>query len=156
MTPKNTMILKLISFLLPLLLFIPPVQADSTHSQDLGDYVVHYNALPTEVLQADIARQYGITRSKFRGFITVSIIKKTASATGKPVKAKISVSARNLNDQNKMLSLRQIEEGSAIYYVDDFRVANLETLNFKLTIRPENSHKNFTVNFRQQFFTNPP
>ncbi len=156
MKPKNIMKLKFISFLLPLLLFIPPVQADSKHSQDLGDYIVHYNALPTEVLQADIARQYGITRSKFRGFITVSILKKTASPAGKPVKAKINVSAHNLNDQNKMLSLRQIEEGSAIYYVDDFRIANLETLNFKLTIRPENSHKNFTVNFRQQFFTNPP
>ncbi|HEB55271.1 MAG TPA: DUF4426 domain-containing protein [Gammaproteobacteria bacterium] len=148
--------LKFIIFLLPLLLFIPPLQADTTRSQDLGDYVVHYNALPTEILQADIARQYGITRSKFRGFITVSILKKTGSASGKPVKAKISASASNLNQQNKNLSLRQVEEGSAVYYVDDFRIADLETLNFKLKISPENSHKNFTVNFRQQFFTNPP
>jgi len=153
---KNTMKLKLISFLLPLLLFVPPLQADSGRSQDLGDYIVHYSALPTDVLQADIARQYGITRSKFRGFITVSILKKTDSASGKPVKAKISASASNLNQQNKNLSLRQVEEGSAIYYVDDFRVANQETLNFKLTISPENSHKKFTVNFRQQFFTNQP
>ncbi len=145
---------KLISLLLPLLFFITPLQADSGRSQDLGDYVVHYNALPTEVLQPDIARQYGITRSKFRGFITVSVLKKTATASGKPVKAQISASASNLNQQSKTLSLRQVEEGSSIYYVDDFRITNLETLNFKLKIKPEDSDKTFSVNFRQKFFTN--
>lgn len=145
---------KLISFLLPLLFFITPLQADSGRSQDLGDYIVHYNALPTEILQPDIARQYGITRSKFRGFITVSVLKKTASASGKPVKAKISASASNLNEQSKTLSLRPVEEGSAIYYVDDFRITNQETLNFKLKIKPENSSKSFSVGFRQKFFTN--
>ncbi len=146
--------LKLISFLLPLLFFITPLQADSEHSQDLGDYIVHYNALPTEVLQSDIAQQYGITRSKFRGFITVSVLKKTSDANGKAVKAKISASAINLNQQSKALSLRPVEEGSSIYYVDDFRISNQETLNFKLQIKPENSDKNFTISFRQKFFTN--
>lgn len=106
------------------------------------------------MLQPDIARQYGITRSKFRGFITVSVLKKTDSASGKPVRAKISASASNLNQQSKTLSLRPVEEGPAIYYVDDFRITNLETLNFKLKIKPENSDKSFSVNFRQKFFTN--
>ncbi len=151
---KNT--LKLISFLLPLLLFIPPLQADTKHSQNLGDYVVHYNALPTEILQPDIARQYGITRSKFRGFITISVLKKNAAIDGKPVTAKITAHAVNLNEQSMALSLRQVKEGSSIYYVDDFHIDNLETLKFTLKIRPGNSHKDFTVNFRQKFFTNSP
>lgn len=156
MKSKNTMKLKLISFLLPLLLFVPPAQADLKHSQDLGDYVVHYNALPTQILQPAIARQYGITRSKVRGFITISVLKKNATASGKPVKAEISAHAINLNEQSRTLSLRPVQEGSSIYYVDDFHITNLETLKFKLKIRPENSHKSFTVNFSQKFFTNSP
>lgn len=146
--------MKLVSFLLPLLFFITPLQAESEHSQDVGNYIVHYNALPTEVLQPDIARQYGITRSKFRGFITVSVLKKTGTASGKPVKAKISASASNLSEQSKALSLRTVEEGQAIYYVDDFRITNLETLDFKLQIKPEDSQETFSVTFRQKFYTN--
>lgn len=146
--------MKLVSFLLPLLFFVTPLQADSDHSQDIGNYIVHYSALPTDVLQPDIARQYGITRSKFRGFITVSVLEKTTSPSGKSVNAKISVNASNLSEQSKMLSLRRVEEGQAIYYVDDFRITNLETLDFKLQIKPENSEKSYTVSFRQKFFTN--
>ncbi len=145
---------KLSGLLLSLLLFIPPLQAETDRSQDFGNYVVYYNALPSEILQADIARQYGITRSKFRGFITISVQKKTSATRTTPVNAKINASATNLTGQQKTLSLQRIEEGPAIYYVDDFRIANLETLNFKLQIEPENSHKNFILNFSQQFFTN--
>jgi len=145
---------KLSIFILPLLLFIPSLQAQTDRSQDLGDYVVYYNALPTEVLQANIARQYGISRSKFRGFISVSVQKKTKTASGKPVNATVNVSASNLTGQQKTFSLQRIEEGPAIYYIDDFRIANMETLKFTLKIKPENSDKDFTVHFSQQFFTN--
>ena len=141
-------------FLLPLLLFIPSLHAQTDRSQDLGDYVVYYSALPTDILQADVAHQYGISRSKFRGFITVSVQKKTNTASSKPINAEVNVSATNLTGQSKTLSLQRVEEGPAIYYVDDFRIANMETLNFTLKIKPEGSGKNFTVNFRQQFFTN--
>jgi len=145
---------KQLVLLLPLLLSIPSLQAQTDRSQDLGDYIVYYSALPTDILQADIARQYGISRSKFRGFITISVQRKTDTASGKPINAQVDASASNMTGQHKTLSLHRVEEGAAIYYVDDFRVANMETLNFTLKIKPEDSDKNFTVNFRQQFFTN--
>ncbi len=145
---------KLTGLLFSMLLCIPPLQAQTDRSQDLGDYIVYYNALPTEILQANIAQQYGISRSKFRGFITISVQKKTTGNSGKPVNAEINISASNLTGQSKTLTLRRVKEGPSIYYIDDFRIANMETLNFKLQIEPENSHKNLTVNFSQQFFTN--
>ncbi len=145
---------KWLVLLLPLLLSISSLQAETDRSQDFGNYIVYYSALPTDILQADIARQYGISRSKFRGFITISVQKKTDTASGKPINAQVKVSASNLTGQQKTFSLQRVEEGAAIYYVDDFRIANMETLNFTLKIKPEDSDKNFTVNFRQQFFTN--
>ena len=44
--------------------------------KDFGDYVVHFNALSTADLPAEVARGYGITRSKNRAMLNVSIIRK--------------------------------------------------------------------------------
>ena len=139
--------------ILSFLLFTSLLQAETERSQEFGNYIIYYNALPTEILQPDIARQYGISRSKFRGFITLSVQEKTGD-TSKPINATIKADAVNLTGQQKTLSLRRVEEGPAIYYVDDFRIANEETLKFKLQIKPENSQKNLSINFTQQFFTN--
>ncbi len=141
---------KTLILLFPLLLLMFTARAENDRSQAFGDYVVYYNALPTDVLQADVAGEYGITRSKFRGFITVSVQRKD----GQPVSARIQASASNLNGQSRNLSLHQVKEGPAIYYIDDFRISNEETLKFSLKIQPENANQAFNLKFSQQFFTN--
>ena len=45
-------------------------------SRDFGDYVVYFNALNTEQLTPEIARQYEIVRSKSRALLNVSIHRK--------------------------------------------------------------------------------
>jgi hypothetical protein len=119
-----------------------------------GDYVVHYNALNTEMLAPDVARQYGIKRSKNRGLFTISVQKKVLGTTGKPVEASITGYATNLTAQTKPLKARKIVDGTAIYYIGDFRITNRETLDFHFTITPAGEDKSFTLKFRKQFFTN--
>ena len=53
-----------------------PLSATAEQSDFFGDYTVHYNALPTDVLQPAVARSYGITRSKNRVLLNVSALKK--------------------------------------------------------------------------------
>ena len=67
--------------------------------QVFGDYTVHYNAFNTDTLQPKMAAAYGIVRSKNRGMMTISILKKSASAKSTPVRANISISASNLTGQ---------------------------------------------------------
>ena len=121
--------------------------------QVFGDYTVHFNAFNTDTLQPAMAEAYNIVRSKNRGMITVSVMKKDALAIDKPVRANITVSASNLTGQFRKFKVREVDEGKSIYYLSEFHVAHEEMLNFALQVLPEGSAKPITVEFRQKFYT---
>ncbi|WP_455198657.1 DUF4426 domain-containing protein [Kaarinaea lacus] len=123
------------------------------NSQTFGDYTVHYNAFNSDVLQPSMAEAYGIVRSKNRGMLTVSIIKKEPGSRGKPVRAAVTASASNLTGQFRKFNIREIDEGSSVYYMSVFHVAHEEMLDFVLQILPEGDTQTHTVKFRQQFYT---
>ena len=125
--------------------------AFAENSGSVGNYIVHYNALSTESLPPAVARAYGITRSKNRGLLNISVLKKGGGYQG--VEAVIDVSATNLTGQLRNINLRKIEEQNAVYYVSEFSVADRETLDFSIKVTTaDNQTGNF--NLRQQFFTN--
>lgn len=129
------------------------VNVSAENAQKFGDYTVHYNAFNSDVLQPSMAEAYGIVRSKNRGMLTVTIIKKESGSTGKPVRAAVTASASNLTGQFRQFNIREIDEESSIYYMSVFHVAHEEMLDFVLQILPEGETQSHTVKFRQQFFT---
>lgn len=131
-----------------------PAEAPDVASKDFGAYILHFNALSTDQLTAEVARAYGITRSSNRALLTVSIIKKAEGTIGTPVAGKVVVRAANLTGQAKELTLKEIDESSAIYYVGDLAVVNRETLIFELDVTPENETKTLEVKFSRQFYSN--
>lgn len=134
-------------------LHISPAQAE--RSKTFGHYVVHYNALATDFLKANTAKQYNIKRSKNRGMVTIAIQEKpeTGKAMGKAVNAEVTGFSKNLNGQTRNFDFKMVKEGTAIYYIDDFSVTNQEVVDFVLTIKPEGQKTSYSLNFRQQFFT---
>jgi hypothetical protein len=122
-------------------------------STTFGDYTIHYNAFPTTILDASIAKSYNISRSKNRALLNIAILKKVMGTTGSPVTAKVVVTAANLSDQLREIPMREITEKGAIYYIGEMSVANQETLKFKVEVTPEGQSESYTVNFMQQFFT---
>ncbi len=129
----------------------PAAKADAT-SKDFGDYVVHFNALTTDQLTPEVAKQYGIVRSKNRAMLNVSIIRKIEGTTGQSVPGKVTATARNLTGQLKNLSLREVQSGGAVYYIGDVPVANGETLFFTVEVTPANESKTLSLQFSQQFY----
>ena len=127
--------------------------ATAENSQDFGDYVVHFNALNTSYLPPDATREYNIKRSKNRGMINIAILRKIMGTTGKPVAANLSARASNLTGQKRDISLREVREGTASYYVGDFPITHEETLRFTVDVTPEGQSDAYQVNFKQQFFT---
>lgn len=121
--------------------------------QIFGDYVVHYNAFNSDTLQPSMAEAYNIVRSKNRGIVTISVMKKDVSPVGKPVRASISLNASNLTGQFRNFKTREINEGNSIYYISEFHVAHEEMLDFTMEVLPEGETQSFTVKFRQKFFT---
>jgi hypothetical protein len=144
------------SNLLPLLfgaLFTLSWAAHGENSQDFGDYVVHFIALSTTDLAPSVTREYNIKRSKNRGMINIAVLQKVLGTTGAPVAAEISASASNLTGQKRDIALREIREGTAIYYIGEFPITHEETLRFTVAVKPEGGNETQQVKFKQQFFT---
>jgi hypothetical protein len=134
---------------------VPEAQPAGATSADIGDYVVHFNAQSTDQLSPDVARAYNIVRSKNRAMLNVSIIRKSDKA---PVAGVVTVKATNLTGQLKNVTMRKIEEPgetSAIYYVGETAIANLETLVFDIAVKPEDRDNLFEVRFTRQFYVDP-
>jgi hypothetical protein len=132
---------------------IPAVTAPDSF-RDFGDYVVHFNAFNTDQLTAEIARQYDIVRSSNRAMLNVSILRKEQGTSGVPVSGSVAASAVNLTGQLKELTLREIREEAAVYYIAEFAVANQETLIFTIDVTPLNEPSRFSVRYMKQFYVN--
>lgn len=148
MHPTNRMI-----SLLSGVLLLFPLAIAAENSKDFGEYVIHYNAMATDFLPPEIARQYRITRSRNRGMINITVLKKILGSPGQPVHARVKVTAYNLAGQSRRIHTREIRDGNAIYYIGEFSVANEETLKFSVRARPQGSQEEVEVGFSQDFYT---
>jgi len=120
-------------------------------SQKFGALEIHYNALTTNELLPEVARAYKIERSKTRGLVTVSVLKKNPVGVATPVPAKLTLYVTNLNQQLASVEMREIKEGTAIYYLGEFRVAPPDTLKFTATVEVAGEPK-YEMVFNQKFY----
>ena len=117
-----------------------------------GDYIVHVNVLTTDQLPANVASEYRITRSKSRAMLNV-VVAKMVDGVRTPVKARVNTLTRNLANQIKNMSMREIVEQDAIYYIGDVAVDHQEVLVFNIDVTPENESGEFNLAYKEQFFT---
>lgn len=130
------------------------LNAAAQQSQDFGDYVVHYNALNTNLIPPQVAKGYGIQRSSSRALLNITVLKKVMDTPGTPVRAKIEAYGTNLTGQRRDIEIREVDDqGDALYYIGEFPVHNLETYNFSIKVSVEGEEDPLMVKFRQQFYT---
>lgn len=122
------------------------------NSKDFGDYVVFFNALNTDQLTPEVAREYGIVRSKSQALLTVSMHKKQENGQTVAVTGAVTASAVNLTGQLKTMTLREIKEADAIYYIGELAITDTEVLIYTIDMRPANELSDFAVRFKKQFF----
>ena len=130
------------------------LSSEAQQSQDFGDYVVHYNALNTNLIPPQVAQGYGIKRSSSRALLNVAVLKKVMDTPGSPVAATVSANGTNLTGQIREIEIRKIEDTEgAIYYIGEFPVHNLETYRFNIQVAVAGEEEPLVVKFKQQFFT---
>ncbi|MEM1173788.1 MAG: DUF4426 domain-containing protein [Pseudomonadota bacterium] len=129
---------------------VPPAQPAGATNAAIGDHVIHFSAISTDGLPREVAQAYDIVRSKNRAMLNLSIV--TADG-GMPVPASIDVKTVNLTGQAKTITMRQIDEQDAIYYIGVLPVANRETLIFEIGVRPDGDTRTHQVRFQRQFYT---
>ncbi|MEK7991256.1 MAG: DUF4426 domain-containing protein [Thiotrichaceae bacterium] len=146
------MVSKLIRWLLVgvFCLFAPLSYAEQ--SKTVGDFTIHYNTLKTGFLTPEIAKNYGIVRSKQRAMLTISI-RQGEMGNDIAVPASITAQAVNLTKQLKTITLKKVKDGDALYYIGTFKIYNEEIFDFTLNVTPEGHEgEPVEITFRQQFF----
>jgi hypothetical protein len=139
--------------MLVFLLTVPPLPVQAEQTRDFGDYVVHYNALVTDLLAPEVARNYGIQRSSHRGLVNITVRKKpSAVAAGEPVPARVKVTTTHGGKQLHELEVREIREQGAIYYIAEFDIDRNLTLNFDLSVTPADQNNTYIFSFSRQFY----
>ena len=133
-----------------LLAALTTLTAQAQQAMDFDDYSIHYNALNSSLITPEVAKAYGIRRSDSRALINISVLKKGGDAT----RAQVTATGRNLTGQTRKVEMREVNEGDgAIYYIGELSVRNMETFDFTVLVTPEGNDKPYTVEFRQQFYT---
>ena len=144
---KRLLIATLLFGLLP----VAPVMAEQL--QKFGTYELHYNAMPTYDLAPEVAKAYNIDRSKNRVLVTISVLKSSPlGGMGQPVQAALDASAVNMSEQLSQIKMREIREGSAVYYIGEFRITPPDTLKFTVKVKPAGEKQENNIEFSQQFF----
>ncbi len=143
-------ILAALAVSLPLALAAHTARAEQ--AQDFGEHVVHFNAVTTDFLSPEVAKSYGIRRSRTRGLLTVSVMRRLVAGATKPVPAQVEARAVNLSGQLKRIRMREIREEGAIYYIGEFPLSGSETLDFEIEVRPQGVGHPYKVRFRQRFY----
>ena len=129
---------------------IPDAQPADATSARIGDFVVHFSAQSTDQLPPEVARAYDIVRSKNRAMLNVSVLRQSDNTA---VAATVTVKTVNLTGQLKNMTMRQINEQDAIYYIGEVPVANRETLMFDISVTPDGVDRSSNVRFQRQFYT---
>lgn len=137
------------------MLFLTATPARAGGTTDVGEYLIHYNAISTDDLAPEVASAYNVVRSRNRALLNIAITRKADGSTGVPVEGLVNVHAANLSGQVKNVTLRKIvEKGDfqAIYYVAEINVADGEMLIFDVYVTPDGESETYAVHFKQQFF----
>jgi len=118
----------------------------------VGDYEVHYSAFNSSFLQPKVAESYGIQRTKYRGVVNITVLKKGADGKTTPARAFIKGKVKNLIEQSNNLNFRPIIESDAIYHIAEFKISSEDTLTFNLDIQPDPNQPAFPLSFRQAVY----
>jgi hypothetical protein len=129
------------------------VPALAENSTKADGYTIHHNAFTADTLNPDVAKAYGLQRSKYRGLLNVSVIKDETGTTGSAEAAAVDVDIVTLTGQRSRIPMREITDQKAIYYIGEFPVYDQQTINFEIRVRPQGAQSTQTVKMSQQFFT---
>ncbi|MFT5720892.1 MAG: hypothetical protein ACI9W6_001193 [Motiliproteus sp.] len=138
----------LLAFSLTLALFSGLASAEQFKALD--HYQVHYSAINSTFLTAEVAKTYSISRSKVSGLVNVAVL--DTRRQNAAVTARVTGTFTNLIGQIQALEFKQVREGKAIYYISEFRFTDDEILSFDLQIQPDPNEPAYPLRFKQHFY----
>lgn len=113
----------------------------------VGDWTVHYSALPSTFLTPDVARSYQIERSRYNGILNIAVHDKD----GKSQQVNLTGEGKTLIGTIRKLEFQTVREGDSIYYIAEYPYRNVDNVEFTIDIQGPNQGGEFS--FRHTFYT---
>ena len=128
-----------------------PGLALAQRSERFGPYELHYNVVNTTFIEPPVAATYGITRGEDRAIINVALRRHTEEGSS-TAPMLLTGTVRDLLMRSQPLEFQEIREGSAVYYIAEFKFINEEWRIFDLEFRPEDAGRSYDFSFKQQLY----
>ncbi len=113
----------------------------------VGDWTVHYSALPSTFLTPEVARTYQIERSRYNGILNIAV----HDQDGKPLQVNLNGEGKTLIGTVRKLEFQTVREGDAIYYIAEYPYRNEDNVLFTIDIQSPTQGGEFS--FRHTFYT---
>lgn len=140
-----------LGFLLLALASSVHAQTDQTrhieNSQRFGDYQVHYTVFNSTFVPVEAAQAYGFTRARDRALVNISVTRTTDEGESLGLPARVRGTASNLAQQQFRLDFKEIDEGTATYYLAPLRHPHQEVMHFDIEVTPEGESEAFQFRF---------
>mgnify|MGYP003385342537 CR=1 FL=1 len=140
------------NLMIVLLLSLMSVVAAAEQKKVFGNFEVHYMGLTTSDLDSDVARAYGITRSRNVGYLMISLLKTDEGDMPVAWNGKLEAEMSNLLGQKKTLELIRIQESNALYFYSTFDFYDANHYRFHVKVTPDGQKRTFDVKFDQKFY----
>lgn len=148
MKTKNTAKLPSIIFALLVMLTANGVGAQFLKS---GDIRIYANAMVSSQLNAQVAQQYGITRSASRVLLHV-VVRDGIPGKDKTLPATITATAIRKNGARSDINMQLTKDNGEVYYLGELNIDGNESINFEITTQIE-KQKPMRMTFFQEFFS---
>lgn len=116
--------------------------------READGYAVHYNAMPAERLDAELAARYGLPREAGRCVVTVAVVERHSGDT---VRAAIMASATRPDGRMHHIEMHEVSDDGGVYYVGDVTIGSADRLEFELEVRADPSMPPQTIRFSRAF-----
>ncbi len=141
-----------------LLIFLPSIVFSeqqyydkSTHQIRYGAYEINYTVINSTFLTPNIAKAYGLVRSKDQAYVNVSVVKIGKNGKRSKQRAKITGTEYDLII-TKQLVFKKIEDKGSIYYFAPVDIKNKIPVYFKLQVRPSGKKPAKEINFKKVLY----
>ncbi|MGB0318331.1 MAG: DUF4426 domain-containing protein [Pseudomonadales bacterium] len=109
--------------------------AQAEQVKGFGDLSVHYIALNSTSVPANVAADYGLDRGENVALINIAGRRESGEpGDTTPVPLAVKGTVRNLLGQTITLTFQEVREPGAIYYLATTRFTDREALRFELTV----------------------
>lgn len=139
------MLKKLMASLCLSLLLIPALS--QAGEKKIGEWTVHYNALPSTFLTPEVAKTNRIERSRYNGLLNIAVL----DSEGKSQQVNITGQGKSLIGTVRKLEFQTIREGDSIYYIAEYPYRNEDNVLFTIDIKAPG--KGGELSFRHTFYT---